>query len=166
MACNNHGLDVTRYLDPIVVSVHREILDVISDPFRTVVLVDRIWVLLRCLRTLPWSVRARLVTLVVIISLLMCGGVSVSLSSVLGSWMIRPSGCLGMMMSMVMLMMRGLVMLLLRPLWHILEGCICLLLLLLYDGIDVRHYTIEARYVRHSVHKEHVVVVWVHDLML
>jgi hypothetical protein len=38
----DHGLDVTRHLNPIVVSVHCEILDVVSDPFRTVVLVDRV----------------------------------------------------------------------------------------------------------------------------
>jgi len=163
MASDDHGLDVTRHLDPIVVSVHREILDVIPDPFRTVVLVDRVRVLLRGLRTLPGSIRSRLV---VIVSLLMCRGVSMSLGGVLGPWMVRPSGCLRMVMCMVMLMMRGLVMLLLCTLRHILEGCICLLLLLLDNSIDVRHYTIEPRYIRHSVHKEHVVVVRVHDLWL
>jgi hypothetical protein len=163
VAGDDHGLDVTRHLDPIVVSVHRKILDVISDPFRTVVLVDRVRVLLRVLSTLPWSVRSRLV---VIVSLLMCRGVSMSLGGMLGPWMVRPRGCLGMVMCMVMLMMRGLVMLLLSTLRHILEGCICLLLLLLDNGIDVRHYTIEPRYIRHSVHKEHVVVVRVHDLWL
>lgn len=110
MASDDHGLDVTRHLDPIVVSVHREILDMISDPFRTVVLVDRVRVLLRGLRTLPRSIRSRLV---VIVSLLMCRGVSMSLGSVLSPWMVRPSRCLGMVMCMVMLMMRGLVMLLL-----------------------------------------------------
>jgi hypothetical protein len=103
---------------------------------------------------------------VIIVSLLMCRGVSMSLCGVLRPWMVRPSRCLRMVMGMVMLMMGGLVMLLLSTLWHILEGCICLLLLLLYNGIDVRHYTIEARYIRHSVHEEHVVVVWVHDLWL
>lgn len=110
VAGDDHGLDVTRHLDPIVVSVHREILDMISDPFRTVVLVDRVRVLLRGLCTLPRSIRSRLL---VIVSLLMCRRVSMSLGRVLGPWMVRPSGCLRVVMCMVMLMMRGLVMLLL-----------------------------------------------------
>ena len=42
VARDDHGLDVTRHLHPIVVPVHREILDVVPDSFRTVVLVDRV----------------------------------------------------------------------------------------------------------------------------
>lgn len=49
---DDHGLDVTRHFDPIVVSVHRKVLNVISDPLGAVVLVDRVRVLLRGLRAL------------------------------------------------------------------------------------------------------------------
>ena len=40
MASDYHGLDVTRHFYPIVVTVHRKVLYMISDPFRTVVLVN------------------------------------------------------------------------------------------------------------------------------
>ena len=164
MASDDHGLDVTRHFYPIVVTVHRKVLYMISDPFRTVVLVNWIRVLLRGLCTLSRRIWSRLVTLCIIICLLVSSSVSMSVRRLLlWSWMVRPSWRLGMVMGMMVLVMRGLVMLLLlRTLWHILEGCIGLLLLLLYDGIDVRHNAVEARYIRHSAHKEHVVIVWIH----
>ena len=42
VARDDHGLHVTRHLHPVVVPVHREILDVVPDSLRTVVLVDRV----------------------------------------------------------------------------------------------------------------------------
>lgn len=46
VSSDDHGLDVTSHLHPIVVSVHRKVLYVISDPLGAVVLVDRVRVLL------------------------------------------------------------------------------------------------------------------------
>lgn len=142
---NYHSLNMTSNFYLIIVPVDHKVLYMIPYPLRTIVLIDRVGILLLSrLGTLPWSVSSRLLGMA-LWNMIMC----VSMGR----------GC-SLASGLLMLLVMGL---LLCTLWHILKCRISLLLLLLNDGIYIWDQPIQARNVWHSVHKEHVVVVaWVH----
>ena len=117
VASNDHGLYVAGDFHPIVVAIDCEVLDMVSNSLRAVVLVDRIRILLLLsLGSLSWGTR---------IIGTSCGGSVLLLSSWLGTLRLR--------------VVVRLVMLLLSSLGHTLRSCIGLLLMLLYESIDIRH---------------------------
>jgi hypothetical protein len=123
VASNDHGLYVAGDFHPIVVAIDCEVLDMVSNSLRAVVLVDRIRILLLLsLGSLSWGTR---------IIGTSCGGSVLLLSSWLGTLRLR-------VMVRVMMVVR-LVMLLLSSLGHTLRSCIGLLLMLLDESIDIRH---------------------------
>ena len=123
VASNDHGLYVASDFYPIVVAINCEVLDMVSNSLRTVVLVNRIRILLLLsLCTLPWGTR---------IIGTSCGGSVLLLSSWLGTLRLR--------VVVRVMMVVCLVMLLLSSLGHTLRSCIGLLLMLLDESIDIRH---------------------------
>ena len=135
----NQGINSWSYLNFVVVTVHREVFNMIPDSLMLIVQVERIWTVLRCL-----TVR---------------GSCSVILRPL--SLEMRPRRSLGVtLVSMVMMVMLVLAWGGSRTL-HCLEGCVCLLLGLLDNSIDIWHHW----YTMHTwdtTHEKHIVWISVH----
>jgi len=139
---NDHGLHVTSHLYLVIVPVDHKVLNMISYPLRTVVLVDCEGILLCCL--CPLTILGASGMLRLARWMLMRMSVCVSRGGRSGSSRMR------------LMLVMGLLLCALR---HILKSRISLLLLLLDNCIDIRHHAIEAWNVWHSIHKEHIVLV-------
>ena len=100
VSSNDHGLYVAGDFHPIIVAIDCEVLDMISNSLRTVVLVNRIRILLLLsLCTLPWGTR---------IIGTSCGGSVLLLSSWLGTLRLRVVVRVMMVVRLVMLLLSSL----------------------------------------------------------